>query len=276
VAQSSLLPPSARRLPAMPLIDSEEPNDWQAALSSYPRALEALASKKQDPSKLKGLDEWFQDPKKAAAQKAALDRATLGRIVEWKLSRGTFRPGLLQKAQSNDEATVKEAYRQARELILAEEESATVADDGSVSQSLLEAAAKAIKAMDKSLFGVGPATASAVLARSFPHAVAFMSDEAMLGCGLFASKSALKYDMKTFKRFNEVVQGRARKLNAKTGRQDWTGESVARALWSEHMLAKFGASSSSPAGGGAVRTKPAAATSSSSPARGVKRPIDKA
>merc|ERR1712194_502256 len=93
------------------------------------------------------------------------------------------------------------------------------------------------KALDKNLHGVGPATATGLLARSFPASVAFMSDEAMLGCGLFSKKS----DMKTFTTFNEKVQNRARQLNATLGRREWTGDAVARALWSVEMLAKLAA-----------------------------------
>lgn len=232
-------------MPAMgkKLFESEAPSEWSAALAKYQEALDGLASKKQDPSKLKALDRWYLDPKDAASQRKKVTKETLEKLVEWKLTRGTFRPGLLQKAKSNAEKTLVDAYLEASNHLVGAErlDSKMGTSITEAPAELLQAATLAVKALDKNLHGVGPATATGLLARSFPASVAFMSDEAMLGCGLFSKKSDIKYDMKTFTTFNEKVQNRARQLNATLGRREWTGDAVARALWSVEMLAKLAA-----------------------------------
>eukprot|EP00931_Biecheleriopsis_adriatica_P081278 TRINITY_DN54597_c0_g1_i1.p1 TRINITY_DN54597_c0_g1~~TRINITY_DN54597_c0_g1_i1.p1 ORF type:complete len:254 (+),score=72.87 TRINITY_DN54597_c0_g1_i1:34-762(+) len=229
----------------MALFKSTDSTIWTTALSSYSRALDAVAAEKKDPAKLKSLDAWFCNSK-LEKDRRALDKASLSRIVEWKLSRGTFRPGLLQKAQSNSEQAVKTAYQSAKALLLAA--------NAAGSSAALEAATEAIRVLDKSLFGVGPATATAVLSRCFPEAVAFMSDEAMLACGLFKKKSELKYDIKTFSRFNELMQTKALSLTS-CGKRKWTGNDVAKALWAETVLAPETSPKTSP---GPVSKRPAA------------------
>merc|ERR1712113_324801 len=94
----------------------------------------------------------------------------------------------------------------------------------------------AVKLLDRTLHGVGPATATAVLARQFPWAVAFMSDDAMLASGLFDKVQGIKYDIKTFSDFNKLVQLKSDSLNKTLGKKLWTGDAVARALWTEHVL----------------------------------------
>jgi len=253
----------AHRIALMPsLMDSSNPSDWSGALSSYGEALDMLAAGKKDPSKLKSLDAWYMDSKQAAKTKGDLDTSTLSKIVEWKLSRGTFRPGLLQKAQSNDEKTVRHAYSLALAELMPVEQSdgkRAIGEDAA-SADALAAATRAVKAMDKNLFGVGPATATAVLARVFPGSVAFMSDDTMLGCGLFSRSAEIKYDMKTFSRFNEIVQSRARLLNSRLGRREWTGDAVGRALWARQVLARLGGA------GGPPKAPAAAAASAKRPA----------
>merc|ERR1712060_463792 len=98
------------------------------------------------------------------------------------------------------------------------------------------AATKAVKVLDKALTGVGPATATAVLSRQFPWAVAFMSDDAMMASGLFNRVADIKYDIKTFSNFNKLVQGKADSLNGKLGKCAWTGDAVAQALWAQNVI----------------------------------------
>ncbi|CAK9080243.1 unnamed protein product [Durusdinium trenchii] len=140
--------------------------------------------------------------------------AYLLKVLEWKLTRGTFRPGLLQKAQLNSEEEVKRCFQAAYDLLAAPDA------DGS----------KAVKALT-SLQGVGPVTASALLCRATPQRVAYMSDEAVLGSGLFKRAADIKYDMKTYTRFNQLVQAKALELGNR-----WTGDQVAKALWTHVKL----------------------------------------
>ena len=45
-----------------------------------------------------------------AVTKVCLVQAYLVKVMEWKLTRGTFRPGLLQKVQQNSEEEVKTSF----------------------------------------------------------------------------------------------------------------------------------------------------------------------
>lgn len=220
-------------MPPSKLMQSDKPVDWSAALKSYKEALGLVASAKNNPAKLLSLDSWYLDGQtdipKCKAMPYSTSKEELCKIVEWKLSRGTFRPGLLQKAESNSKKAVESACREAESILQAAQNSAL--------EEVLGKATQAVRVLDKNLSGVGPATATAVLARQFPWAVAFMSDDAMLASGLFNAAAAIKYDIKTFASFNKLMQEKASSLNQKLGKSAWTGDAVARALWAQHILA---------------------------------------
>lgn len=214
-------------------MQSDKPVDWSAALKSYKEALGAVAGAKKNPAKLLSLDSWYLDGQTDISRSKAMPYSTckekLCKIVEWKLTRGTFRPGLLQKAESNSKKVVESACKEA--------ESTLQAAHSSTLEEVLGKATQAVRVLDKNLSGVGPATATAVLARQFPWAVAFMSDDAMLASGLFNTAAAIKYDIKTLTSFNKLMQEKASSLNQKLGKRVWTGDAVARALWAQHILA---------------------------------------
>lgn len=88
-------------------------------------------------------------------------------VVEWKMTRGIWRPRNKQLAAGNSPEATREATE--RGLALA---SGTV--DPAVFQEALEAIAE--------LKGIGPATASAVLSLAYPERVPFF-DEAMAKVG---------------------------------------------------------------------------------------------
>ncbi|KAH9301615.1 hypothetical protein KI387_013198, partial [Taxus chinensis] len=90
------------------------------------------------------------------------------------------------------------------------------------------------------LKGVGPATASAVLAAYAPHIAPFMSDEAMLA----ALGSSQDYSLKQYLAFTHKLQNKAKELNAEVGSVMegdnglFTPSDIERALWSAAMGAK--------------------------------------
>jgi len=236
-------------------MQSDDHMHWSAVLNCYKEALQVVADAKKDPSKLLSLDRWYLDGQVQVPGRKAMPcpmaKETLCNIVQWKLTRGTFRPGLLQKAESNSARAVEDACKGAEAHLQAVE-------DGTL-EDVHGAASQAVKLLQKSLDGVGPATATAILARQFPWAVAFMSDEAMLASGLFDRAGDIKYDIKTFGNFNRLVQGKAEVLNNKLGKRAWTGDAVARALWTQHVLdsrSVFKRPSSSGDGPSAKRSRP--------------------
>lgn len=101
------------------------------------------------------------------------------------------------------------------------------------------------------LRGVGPATASAVLAVGAPEVAAFMSDEAVSSVpGL----PALQYTLKHYLLYLRQVQERATALNGGSTSGLWTPHRVETALWTwavgqklcPHLLPNLSPSSATP------------------------------
>jgi len=204
---------------ARKLFASTDPNWWFCARQNYKAAIASL-----DKPDLAELDEDVSNNYPGRD----MTPSELSKVMQWKLKKGTFRPGLLQKAESNNKATLRNAWLAAGMAIAAKE--------GEPDSIVI-----AIKILSKQLFGVGPATASALLAPRIPELCAFMSDEAIVACKLFAKKVDIKYDVKTFGQFNQKMIEKAAILRDMTGKmpwgdQLWTAEDVQRALWAECVL----------------------------------------
>ncbi|KAM7370940.1 hypothetical protein PAMP_010449 [Pampus punctatissimus] len=127
--------------------------------------------------------------------------------MEWKLTRGKFRPRLQQLVASNSEDTVEKCSRKAF--------------------SLLPDVQAAITELS-SLKGVGPATASAVLAAGAPEQAAFMSDEAMESVpGL----KPIQYTAKHYALYLGKMIELTKKLNKVDPQQDWTPHKLELCFW---------------------------------------------
>jgi len=83
------------------------------------------------------------------------------------------------------------------------------------------------------LKGVGPATASAVLAAYAPDVAPFMSDEAMVA----ALGNAKEYTLKQYLAFADKLQAKAKELTV--GEESFTPSDVERALWSSAIGSKL-------------------------------------
>ncbi|KAF0025311.1 hypothetical protein F2P81_022192 [Scophthalmus maximus] len=142
------------------LFACEDPASWRSVYDKYWDVVEAKAKSKK-PGKLLNLDKWYQQELPTLIS-GRLDKhislSELVKLMEWKLTRGKFRPRLQQLVASNSEDAVEKCSLKAF--------------------SLLPDVQAAIAQLS-SLKGVGPATASAVLAAGAPEQTAFMSDEAM-------------------------------------------------------------------------------------------------
>uniref|UniRef100_A0A7C8YF87 Uncharacterized protein n=1 Tax=Opuntia streptacantha TaxID=393608 RepID=A0A7C8YF87_OPUST len=130
-------------------------NVWKEALSSYSSRILSL-----DKPNLPSLDEFYRTelPSRLHARlpEPYLTKSELHSLMQWKLTRGKYRPRLLGFVSSLDEESVKSASKKA---FLA-----------------LPDVSKAVSELTV-LKGVGPATASAVLAAFDPAVAPFMSDE---------------------------------------------------------------------------------------------------
>ncbi|KAL2630641.1 hypothetical protein R1flu_015327 [Riccia fluitans] len=184
---------------------------WSEALASYEKALQCL-----DNSKLSSLDKWYREELPClirGRQPPYLSQAELKKLMEWKLTRGKWRPGLMKFISALSEKDVEEASQKAF---------AAVPD---LKQAITHLTV---------LKGVGPATASAVLAVYAPDVAPFMSDEAMIA----ALGNAKDYTLKQYLLLAEKLQNKAKELtgnqndaSSESGTLDWTPSNVERAIW---------------------------------------------
>ncbi|XP_012068159.1 uncharacterized protein LOC105630802 isoform X2 [Jatropha curcas] len=140
---------------------------WKEALSSYSAHIKSL--NKPD---LVSLDEFYRIQLPSLLHQRNpnpyITTPELSKLMQWKLSRGKWRPRLLEFVSSLDEELVKSASQKAFES--------------------LPDVSKAVSQLTV-LKGVGPATASAVLAAYAPDVAPFMSDEELSIDGDFFTPS---------------------------------------------------------------------------------------
>eukprot|EP00960_Hanusia_phi_P061031 764708-Hanusia_phi.AAC.5 len=79
------------------------------------------------------------------------------------------------------------------------------------------------------LKGIGPATASALLAHLDPERFPFMSDEALEGCGM-----RREYTLEAYLAFAEALTSKAKELGS-----EWDAEKVGRAMWARAMTCAY-------------------------------------
>ena len=151
-----------------------------------------------------------------------MSKPALVRLVEWKLTRGKWRPRLLSFAQAADPAAVADASQRSFSALRR-------AKAGSCSEAVLkEALAPLIE-----LKGVGPATATAAVS-ACDASVPFMSDEALV-----AALGYRDYTLKEAVKLTAALQKKAKELNAAGGGgREWTAREVERCLFADAAAAK--------------------------------------
>ena len=179
---------------------------WSAARERYPAALEASGGRR-----LVELDRWYHGelPRLLAGRDPAwLSLGDLVRVVEWKMQRGVYRARNLQLVRANDPTIVETASREA--FAGAPHPMAPVARLAR-------------------LKGVGPATASAVLAAARPDVYPFFDD---VVAGLIPDFGVVDFTLKVYARYADRLRERAALLAVGCG-DGWTPHAVGCALWAE-------------------------------------------
>ncbi|XP_020493289.1 uncharacterized protein zgc:112496 [Labrus bergylta] len=187
----------------------EDPSTWRTVYDKYWDVVEAKTKGKK-PGKLLSLDKWYQEELPtliSSRPEKHVTQTELVKLMEWKLTRGKFRPRLQQLVASNSVDTVEKCSRKAFSLL------------PDVQASISELS---------TLKGVGPATASAVLAAGAPEQTAFMSDEAMESVpGL----KPIQYTAKHYALYLGKMVERTEKLNKVDPLQEWTPHRLELCLW---------------------------------------------
>ncbi|XP_047177922.1 uncharacterized protein LOC124844947 [Vigna umbellata] len=181
---------------------------WKEALAAYQSRIQTLSLTKNKPN-LISLDEFYCNQLPSILRQRNpnpfLTTSELSSLMQWKLTRGKWRPRLLDFVSSLDDAVVKSASEKAFQSL------------PDVSEAVAELTV---------LKGVGPATASAVLAAFSPHLTPFMSDEAMEA----ALGNSKDYSLKQYLKFVDKLQMKAKELSSES--DSFTPSDVERALWS--------------------------------------------
>ncbi|TSL82519.1 hypothetical protein Baya_6618 [Bagarius yarrelli] len=92
------------------LFRCEDPAVWRGVYEKYWAVVEAKAAgKRRNSEKLVELEKWYQEELPAlilARTERSLTHSELVKLMEWKLTRGKFRPRLKQLISSNSKETV--------------------------------------------------------------------------------------------------------------------------------------------------------------------------
>ncbi len=176
---------------------------WQAALRDYPAQIAA-----HPVARLSGLDTWYRDALPLAIrarQPMTITHEEMVRVTEWKMARGVWRAPNLVKVKANAPEAVEAAGRMAAAQL-----------------GTLNKAVGAITELD----GVGPATASAVLAIMDPTRYPFFDEDV---ARQVPSLGPVAWTLAYYRRYAEALTARAAALGA-----DWTPVMVEQALWAHH------------------------------------------
>jgi hypothetical protein len=189
------------RAEARHLWESDDTGLWRQALDAYPAVVAAQGVKG-----LTELDRWYRDelPNQIAGRRPPrIEPVELVDAVRWKMLRGEWRPRNLGLVQGNPPELVREVTERAF---------AAVPDPRKPVAAIAE------------LSGVGPATASAVLAAYRGDIYPFLDD--LVGV-VIAELGEPKFTLPYYLRYAEALRQRAARLGS-----PWTAQTVGFAFWS--------------------------------------------
>jgi hypothetical protein len=191
-----------------PLWTADAPARWTDALSRYEAVIAA-----QGVTSLPAHDRWYQHELSTAIAARATPHVTHGelvRLTEWKMARGEWRARNLVLVRGNTERDVERITSEA--LALAPHPTKPIA-------------------MVATLAGVGPATASAVLAAHRPSHYSFFDE---LVAAQVPTLGPVRWTLGYYARYADALRERAAALGG-----EWTPAMLERALWA-HVGGKAG------------------------------------
>lgn len=193
----------------MTLWTSTMASEWRATLNRYEAVVDA-----QGVARLTELDGWYRNELPgvvAARRRAHVTLPELVRLAEWKMARGVWRAPNLVLVRSNAPDDVIETSTAALAAV----------PNPSTPIAILA-----------KLKGVGPATASAVVAATAPEVYPFFDE---LVAGQVPGLGPVAWTPSYYARYANALRARAAELGA-----GWTPVMVEQALWA-HVGGKRGA-----------------------------------
>lgn len=202
------------------LFEKQDPIEYEEMLAKYSSAVQlvAAAAKKDE---LPALDSWLHEnfAKEDGEGKIHLNLKNLQKIVEWKLCRGKDRPMLRGLVKENSDKAVRDAFAASMNAL----------DQGDWLSAIKELA---------TLRGVGPATASAVLAplKKGRELCPFMADEVLEA----VTGKKREYTLKAYESMQSILMAKTKELNGRcaSGRK-WSVQEVATAIWVAGVLSLY-------------------------------------
>ncbi|KAK1625014.1 hypothetical protein BDP81DRAFT_104581 [Colletotrichum phormii] len=182
--------------------DKLSAKEFKHLLSEYKPLIESISSTKGAKPGQKTLEEldhfrFVEAPTQFSEYepKRVMNHDDVKLLVEWKLRHGTFRPTLMKLVSSNDSSAVSETIQNAV---------ASYHNTPDLSAAL---------GILTRLKGIGPATASLLLAVHFCEKVMFFSDEGYYWLCNKNQKASVKYNMKEYESLNVEVEKLTKRLN---------------------------------------------------------------
>ncbi|MBL0938318.1 MAG: hypothetical protein IBJ03_05460 [Gemmatimonadaceae bacterium] len=201
-------------MPTFTLWPHTDAAPWQDALASYDDAIAQLPSER-----LAGHDQWYRFELPALIAARAPHHVThdeMVRITEWKMARGVWRAPNLVLVRNNPPGAVEDATAKA--------------------SGLLDVPAKAVAAVS-ALGGVGPATASAVLAVIDPHRFPFFDEIVTQQMAPHVDElGKIAWTAVYYRKYAAALVARAQVLREVLG-ESWTATHCERALWAHGIHA---------------------------------------
>jgi hypothetical protein len=188
----------------MSLWQSDNVRDWRDALASYDVRIAS-----REVNRLPELDQWYRLTLPVLLKSrhpAFIGKDELINAAEWKMKRGVYRGRNLALVKRNSEDDVKSISEQAF---------AAVPD-----------VRKPIPLL-RSLSGVGPATASAILAAFRPDLFPFFDEDV---ARQIPDLGKVSFTQSYYSRYRDALRSRARSLTDSSP-SPWTAQDVAQALW---------------------------------------------
>jgi hypothetical protein len=159
---------------------------------------------------LEELDRWYREELPGLIASRTPPYVTgeeLAQVTRWKMKRGVWRQRNLLLVEANPEAEVEQTSREAF---------AAVPDPRKPVSLLVR------------LRGVGPATASGVLAAYSPEMYPFFDE---MVAGQMPGLGEVAFTAPFYYRYAEMLRTRAEELNEVCGHHVWTANDVGQALW---------------------------------------------